>query len=48
MTCHKITLSLLIKDNAAKIMFVTYLGIYCQGQTLPPIVLLKGKNMIVT
>ena len=31
-----------------KIVLATYLGIYCQVQTKPPTVLLKGKNMIST
>ena len=35
MACTQITPSSLIKDKSTRIMFSTYLGIYCQGQTQP-------------
>ena len=46
MTCPRITLSLLIMQNYIRIILDTSLGVYCQVQTQPSIVLLKILSII--
>ena len=48
MTCPQIALSLLINENAMRIMLDTSLGFYYQYQTQLSIVSLKGISMIGT
>ena len=48
MTCTQITLSLLINENAMRIMLDTSLELYYQYQTQLSIVSLKGISMIGT
>ena len=48
MTCPKIVLSLLIKENDMRIMLDNYLGLYCQFKNQLLITSLKRLNIIGT